>query len=325
MRRFVFLKFFLLNLALLPSPGIAVKIGIILPIQHTALEEIIEGFKEEITPHLSPEDEIIIKNAQGDPTLQYQIIQQMKKSQLDYFLPVSTSTALMTLSVIKKIPIIAVAAKIDFEMLKKEGSLQNKGIVRGDQSIGVINDEIEIRQLFQFIKTVLPSIKTVGVIYGNSEKNFSQIQLLQDFCQKNGIDLHLRKIEALPEMLQAAQSVFPQVEAVVIMKDNIVVNGIGVLVKIAKKDKKLLIAMDDASVKKGAHFALGVPEKEIGKAAALQLIEALKGNSEKAYRLNNLSQLCVFYNKVALEEASLLSAEHLKQAASALNFSIQSC
>src|SRR5260221_914907 len=136
-------------------PGKAVKIGVIVPMQHTAMEEIVKGLKETLEPHLSKGDEIIVKNANGDQTLQHQIIKQMLNSGVDYFLPIGTSTSLMTLSIVKSKPVICIAAMINPETFKKVSMGR----------VGVISDEIEVTHLLTFLKKHMPEVGNVGLIY----------------------------------------------------------------------------------------------------------------------------------------------------------------
>src|SRR5262249_8491082 len=160
------------------------------------------------------------------------------KSGVDYFLPIGTSTSLMTLSIVGFKPVICIAAMIDSGTFHK--------ISKG--RVGVINDEIEVSQLLRFVKNHMNKIKRLGLIYSNSEKIFPEIKQAQDFCQKNGLSLILRKVDSIAEVYQFAQPLFPEVDAVVALKDHTVVSAIAGLASLAKKHKKLIISMDDGSV-----------------------------------------------------------------------------
>jgi len=302
--------YFILSIVM-SMPGNAIKIGVIVPMQHTAMEEIVAGLEETVKPHLSQTDEIIVKNANGDQILQQQIIQQMLKSDVDYFLPIGTSTSLMTLSIVKSKPVICIAAMITQEDYKK---------LNGGR-VGVINDEIEVSHLLRFIKDHITGVKRLGLIYSNSEKIFPEIKQAQDFCQKNGLSLVLRKVDSISEVYQFSQRLFPEVDAVVVLKDHAVVSAIAGLATLAKKHKKLLISMDDGSVKNGAHFALGVREKDIGIAAAKNLIAALKGDKESAFKMTSLHDLSIFYNQASMLEQTVFSSDQLKEATKTKGYS----
>jgi putative ABC transport system substrate-binding protein len=307
------LSVYLILSIFISTPVRAVKIGVIVPMQHTAMEEIVAGLQETLKPYLSESDEIIVKNANGDQTLQHQIIKQMLNSGVDYFLPIGTSTSLMTLSIVKSKPVICIAAVIDPETFQKI-SLER---------VGVINDEIEVSHLLQFIKNYMPEIKNLGLIYSNSEKIFPEIKQAQDFCQKNSLSLVLRKVDSIAEVYQFSQSLLPQVDAILILKDHTVVSAVSGLVSLAKKHKKLVISMDDGSVKNGAHFGLGVRERDIGIAAAKSLIEALQGNKNKAFKITTLDNFSIFYNQNSMLEQTLFSLDQLKDATKTMDYSFE--
>jgi putative ABC transport system substrate-binding protein len=311
MLKFKQLFFYFILSIFISTPVRAVKIGVIVPMQHAAMEEIVAGLQETLKPYLSESDEIIVKNANGDQTLQHQIIKQMLNSGVDYFLPIGTSTSLMTLSIVKSKPVICIAAVID------PATFQKISLER----VGVINDEIEVSHILQFIKNYMPEIKNLGLIYSNSEKIFPEIKQAQDFCQKNGLSLVLRKVDSIAEVYQFSQSLLPQVDAVLILKDHTVVSAVSGLVSLAKKHKKLVIAMDDGSVKNGAHFGLGVREREIGIVAAQSLIEALQGNKNKAFKITTLDNFSIFYNQNSMLEQTLFSLDQLKDVTKTMGYS----
>ncbi|MBS0656083.1 MAG: hypothetical protein JSR46_09915, partial [Verrucomicrobia bacterium] len=63
-------------------------IGLIVPVQHAALVDIEEGFKEELKalPQVAPY-EIKVMNAQGDNQLQLALIQDLVQKGCDIFVP----------------------------------------------------------------------------------------------------------------------------------------------------------------------------------------------------------------------------------------------
>lgn len=292
------------------SLGYAVKIGVIVPLQHTALDEIIAGFQETLKPHLSLQDQIIVQNANGDPLLQHQIITQMNHKGVDYFVPLGTSASLMVLSMIKSKPILCVAMSPDEKVLETLGS-----------RVGVVDDALEVAPVLDFIKTFIPAIKTLGLLYdGNSEKIFPEVQNTQTLCAQKGLELISRKIDTVSEIHQFAKPLITKVDALLILRDNKVVSGMSDLVHLARQHKKLLIAMDDGSVKKGAHFAIGIQERTIGVQAAQNLLRILKGSGEKGLQRIRLRSLSLFYNETSLALQPFISLKDLEKAAASQGY-----
>ena len=214
----------------------AVNIGVIVPIQHVAMDAIVEGIQTTLKPALSKNDKIIIKNANSDINLQRQIIQQMVDNGVDYFLPIGKMASQMTLSIVKSKPVIAVA--VDKATMK-----ENEG------RIGAVIDEIDVTITLDVIKNSLKKIEKIGLVYGNSEKVFPEIERAKTFCKKNGLKLFLRKADTVAEVVPNVNSLITQVDALLILKDFTVVSAMGGIAEIAYKSQTLVIASDAGSVK----------------------------------------------------------------------------
>jgi putative tryptophan/tyrosine transport system substrate-binding protein len=302
MRAFIFSFFMFLGLL---GTSQAAKIGVIVPMQHKAMDEIVEGLKEVLEPYLSDSDEIVVQNANGEQTLQYQIIKSMLASGVDYFLPIGTATSLMTLSVVKEKPVICIAAMIDSKDLKRGNR---------NQKVAVIRDEISVEHLLRFIHTAFPQIKSLGLLYGNSEKVFPEVARAKELCIELGLPLKAQKVDTMSEVYQTAPALFQKADAVMVLKDHSVVSAMTAIAALAQKQKKLVIAMDNGSVGAGAHFALGVPEREIGRVSGTVLALALQGKDAEAFQEKNLENLFLFFNPLTLETQSFVSLDQLKEA-----------
>ncbi|MCP3659731.1 MAG: hypothetical protein GY830_05180 [Bacteroidetes bacterium] len=295
----------------------AVNVGIIIPIHHQALEDIKMGITEQIEEYnsiiINQKDKINIffGNAQGDQTLMRQIIIQMRNKGVDYFMPIGTLTTEMTISIVKNKTIIGVAAEIDINKLKKK-----------NKNVSVVSDKISPKSILSLIKKYIKKIKKIGLIYSNSEKIFPEIEEAKKFCEKNNLELSLKKINTISEIYQFGESLIKNNDALLILKDNLVVSGITGLVKIAKKNKKLLITEDDGSVKKGASFALGVVEKSIGIKAGETLIKIIKNGLKEEYRSTCINELSIFYNPKTFNNQNFLTEKELIKIAKNLSIKI---
>ncbi|WP_353281698.1 ABC transporter substrate binding protein [Wolbachia endosymbiont (group A) of Aleiodes leptofemur] len=70
------------------------NIGIIVPLEHEAMTQIVNGIKESLQDQSV---KITVKNAHGDPNALLTIIKQMQHQ--DILMPIGSSTSLMTISV----------------------------------------------------------------------------------------------------------------------------------------------------------------------------------------------------------------------------------
>src|SRR5579872_1961444 len=74
------------------------KIGIIIPLEHTAMHEIAGGFSETLQQLYHQPVTIKVMNSEGDPNLLRAIIQEMRDDHYAMIVPVGTSTTQMSLA-----------------------------------------------------------------------------------------------------------------------------------------------------------------------------------------------------------------------------------
>lgn len=317
--RFIALCFITFVISNILNTALAINIGVLVPLQHQALDEITMGIKEVINEYnskqiKSKQIKVTVVNAQGDQTLLRQLIMQMKKNNIDYFMPIGTSTTQMCVSLIKNKHIIGVAAEIDHSQLKPKDR----------KRISFVSDKITPTDILKLIKNFIPKIKRIGLIYSNSEKIFPEVEQARIFCKKNNMNMFFKKVNTVSEIYQFGQSLIKDTDALLVFKDNLIVSGITGLVKLAKQNKKLLITEDDGSVKNGANFALGVPEKKIGTIAAQLLLKILKNGFREEYKMVIIDDISIFYNPITLKYQEYINQDDLKKIAKTLSYKIYS-
>ena len=85
-------------------------------------------------------------------------------------------------------------------------------------------------------------------------------------------------------------------QAIFILKDHLIVNGIATIVQQAEKKHMAVISSDDGSVQGGAAFALGVRERQIGIKSADVTAAFLNGKPLKDIPITRLTHYNVFVN-----------------------------
>lgn len=239
-------------------------VGILMPMDHNALREIVAGFKEKVRVQL-PDVNVKVQNANGDLNIQRAILQQFIHQKVDVIVPIGNAATQMTLSMVKEQAIVSLAA----EVVKDRETLKISNIT------GVI-DEIGPKKSLDFIKQMYPSIKKITLIYSNTEKIFPEVAVAVDYAKEQGINIQKKKIQALPDLLGLTAAIDKDAEAILILKDHMVVSGIQTLIREAEKRGIPIIASDEGSVKEGAAFALGVKERSIGEKGAELTVKILK-------------------------------------------------
>lgn len=266
--------------------------GILVPLEHAALKEIVDGFKSTVKKQY-PKAVFNVQNAQGDIKLQRTIIEQFVGQKVDVIVPIGTTSTQMTLSYVKHQPIVSLAADYpESERLKRQ-----------PHNITGVLDEIGGVKKMQFIKQVYPNLKKLTIIYhSGNEKNFREIEDMIDYGKKHGITVQKLSIHTLPDLETTVQSMDKDSEAIVILKDHLIASGIRLLVPTAEEHGIPLISSDEGSVQEGASFALGVQEKTIGETGGKLAIQVIEGKPIEDMPMQAIQNLAVFYNQKAFNQ-----------------------
>lgn len=272
-----------------------VKIGIVLPLEHKALQEIVDGFTEELHTLYKHPVEIKIMNAQGDQNLQRAIIEQMRDEHYDLVIPVATGVTQMTASMIHDKPIVGIAA--DFPQ-KNRDQLKPCNIV-------TVHDEIPASLIINFIHATYPKIKQLVLIHSTSDKVYPDVQAAIAAGKANGITVKPIMVATLPDLVSATQSLPDNTQGIFILKDNLIVSGIATVAKAAEDKHIPLITSDEGSVEVAAGFAVGVREKQIGEEGAKLAAAVIAGDSICHIPIVEMKkESMVFINKAALQKES---------------------
>jgi putative ABC transport system substrate-binding protein len=289
-----------------------VTIGIIEPLEHKAMDEIVAGFSE--TLHAKSGQPIVIKveNAQNDANLQRAIIQKMQDANYSMIVPIGVGATQMTLSMIHDKPVISLASDLSD---KDRQALH-------PCNVAVVHDEISSKQLLAFIHAVYPKITELTLIHSSADKVLPEVNDAIAAGKEYGITIKHLMVSSLPELSTVIQALPNHSQGIFILKDSLIVSGISTLAKAAQLHHIPLITSDQGSVQEGAGFALGVHEREIGVQGALLAADVLQGRPMCELPIANMVKLTVFINRHALQqEAQSMNA--ISDAAKKLGYKIE--
>jgi putative ABC transport system substrate-binding protein len=274
-------------------------IGILIPMEHAALRDIVVGFEQVVRAHYPNRSiHFNVQSAQGDIKLQRSIIELFVGQQVDMIVPVGTSATQMTLSLVKAQPIVSLAAQYT-EVDRQKRTFKN---------ITGVLDEIGGKKKLAFIKAMMPNIKTITLIYhSGNEKNYVEIAELKTESEALGITLQTLMIQTLPELETASRAILPNTELILIGKDHLLASGIRMLVPIAALRGIPLMTSDEGTVAEGATVALGVSERMIGEEGGKLAIKVVEGYPIKDLPMQKIQGLAVFYNPRAQQQKITLS------------------
>jgi putative ABC transport system substrate-binding protein len=269
------------------------KIGIVVPMQHQAMTEIVNGFENTLKKQYDQPISFKVANAQNDQNLQHAIIQQMRDANFDLIVTIATHTGEMAASIIKNKPIICLAADISDQQRQKLSPC----------NVAIVDDEIATQRIIEFIHQTYPALKNMVLIHSNSEKILPEVAEAIRASKQFNMKTTPISIQNLMDLQNVARNLPKETQAIFILKDSLVVNGIAQLANIARSKQIPLITSDEGSITKGAHFAVGVRESQIGINGAELALQILKGRNACSLPINKMNNLFVFINPEAMRQS----------------------
>ncbi|MDR1057384.1 MAG: hypothetical protein LBL17_02305 [Coxiellaceae bacterium] len=262
------------------------KIGVVIPIEHAAIREIARAFRKTLPQLVKQPIKFSIRNAQGDSNLQRAIISQMRDANYDLIVPISTTVTQMSMALTSFQPIIGLAADV--------GTKQS--------NVVIVNDEIDKAISISFIHKIYPEVRKLIIVHSTSNKIFNEVKQVEKACKFHKIVVQRLMIQSLADLYSASQAMPTDIQAIFILKDNLVASGINTLVQVTKQRKIPLITSDEGTVKNGACFSLGVHEKSIGVEGAKLAAKILQGTTPNSLVNMKLTKPTVFVNLKSLAE-----------------------
>jgi len=262
---FIFASITICSLVFILSnpPKTKPTIGIIVPMQHAALTEMIQGFKE-----ILPDVNIKVLNAGADQTLQKSIIEQLIHEKCDLLVPIGTQTSQMTLHLAKTQNVLCLAANTD--------------IALGTPRATVLDDECTVQKGFSLLHDLFPEIKKICLVHSTSDKIYQELEILEKIALEKGISLQKLAVFSLSDLYTIGQAIDADSQAILVLKDHLIVSGISTLVKQAEQKQIPVITSDNGSVSSGACLAIGIKEADIGKEGAFIAKQILQGQKPQS-------------------------------------------
>lgn len=251
--------------------------------------------------------------AQGNMATNTQIISQIMGEQPDLVLAIATPGAQAAAQKIKDRPIVftGVTDPVAAGLVK---DLQNSG---GTNMTGM-SDFSPMDKHVALIQEIVPSVKTIGVIYNSGEPNSTPlINALKAESAKAGLKIEEATIANSSGVYQAAKSLVGRCDVVYIGTDNTVISALESAVKVCTDNKLPLIVGDVDSVARGAIAAVAVDYYKMGLQTADMIEKILvEGVNPGSMPVEFLNDLKLHVNKkaaasmgVTLPEATIQRAE----------------
>lgn len=257
-------------------------IGIVVPVEHQAMDEMTRGFREVVEAKYGDTVRIDIVNAQGDPNIQKSILELFKQQNYAVVAVIGTDASLMAMNTIKTLPVIAMDVTDQVQQTQ-------------DNVTGV--RESAITPSLAFLKAFKPNLKKLTMVYSASDKNTNMVKELTQVANSEGVTVQPLMIQSLPDLYILNRAIDADSELIFIAKDHLVASGAPSLAKIAQEQNIPFITSDEGSVIAGATAAMGNKEVDIGRRSGEIAIAILEGKPARDIPIGPLETFSVFINK----------------------------
>ena len=296
-----------------PAPLKTPNISIVEPLKHPAMDAIIAGFKDGLE-RANIHANLTILNGQLDPTIELAIFKELAQGHADVIAPIGTTLFEMALASAPNKAVVGIAALLPKSQIATPRS----------RNTTAIDDAISPSAQLAFIREALPKLNQITLIYSADDNIIRQVKQVQLTARTMAIKIQPLMVTSSADLYTLAQHISPKSNAILVLKDHLVVSGIAALSLQARDLKIPLITSDEGSIQGGGCFAFGVSERQIGERAAQVVAQHLKGTPLSSIPLQTLSHYKVFFNAQHAQQQGL-NLDALKNAADRADIPLVAC
>lgn len=307
MKKFIFLclLFTLFLTSCNKSDENQTSIAILMPITHPSFEQIEKGFKQTLESRAPGKYRFVTYNAQGNKTLMRSEIEEIAQKDYHLIFTMGTSASQMAQEVFEKknlkTPIVftCVNDPVGFHIVSSE-QYPGKNVTGVKE---MLRFEDELNALLQ----CKPNIHTLLLVYNPAEPGLHKDQKeIEYILQQRKIALQTVEVFQTNELLAKVSPFMSLADALLILKDNTVVSGLDVLVKLCNHHKIPLMASDLDSPDRGAAFGYGVHEINFGIEGANKALQILNnGTSPGSIPVTPVSEFTLRINSEAAKKQGI--------------------
>lgn len=296
-------------------------IGINQLVQHDALDASREGFIEGLKEKGFEEGKnlkIDYQNAQGDIAIAKTISDQFVTSKVDMIFAIATSSLQASYNATKDIPIVFTAVTDPI----------GAGVAESWESSGTnvtgTSDMVSMEKQLSLLTTLVPDIKTLGVIYNSSEANsLAQVQELKKEAEKNAIDIKEISVTTVNEINQNLNAAIGSIDALYAPTDNTVASAYDLVGNICVNKNIPILCGEEAGVSKGGLCSIGIDYFKLGKEAGYKAAEILNGTKPSDIEISTLSDMSITINTDVAEKLNITIPEDINTKANKVTGGVQ--
>lgn len=262
------------------APAASYKVAIVQQLDHSSLDEIRTAVSAELKAKADAAGiELTISeyNGQNDPTMLGQIGAQVMGDQVDMIIPIATLAAQTMVTAAEGTDTSIVYAAISDPV--------SAGLTGLDKVTGT-SDALNTPFILDMMLAANPDIKTVGLLYSNSEANSTMpIAEAKQYLESKQISYIEKAGNTTDEIVTAVTSLVGRVDAVFTPTDNVVMAAEVAVAEILNEAGIPHYTGADSFVQAGGFATCGVNYTELGTYTADMAFDILTGGAVPEYHV----------------------------------------
>lgn len=273
------------------------KVAIVLPMEHTSLNQIKQGIIAELkASDIGDKIEIIERNANGDGSMLPTIMSELCGSEVDMIIPIATGTAQAAQAATTEIPIVFSAASTPVE----SGLVSDMTVT--DKNITGVSDAISVEAIFELAAQLTPNAKTFGLIYNSGESNsIAGMKRVKSYCDANSLSYKEGTVTSTADIQQVVSSLIGEVDAFLTLDDNTVASAMKTYSQLAIEAKLPAYVGADSMVKDGGLATVGINYDTLSSQTGKMAVRILKGEAISANPVETVSDFAKIINKTTAD------------------------
>ena len=252
------------------------NVGILQLIQHPALDQATQGFKDALTEKLG--DKVVFDegNASGDSNNCAQIAGQLVSKQVDLIMANATPAMLACATATADIPILATSitnyeSAMEIELTAEGATGLN---VSGTSDLAPLDGQADM------VKELFPEAKSVGLLYCNAEPNsIFQIKTIEGFLTERGYECRRYGFNDSNDLASVVQSA-TECDVLYIPTDNTAAGNTEAIANIVLPAKVPVVAGEEGICSGCGVATLTISYYDIGRKTGEMAYEILAGGAD---------------------------------------------
>ena len=278
------------------------RVGVIQFMQHEALDSATNGFVETLKAEFGDNIDIDVKDASGDTSVCSIIATGFVDEGVDLIMANATPALQAAAHATDKIPVLGTSVTEYGVALDLDNF---NGTVGGN--ISGTSDSVPLTEQAQMIIDLVPSAKTIGLLYCSAEANsIYQVKVVEEYLTSKGLTVNKYAFADSNDVASVANQACSEIDALYVPTDNTCASYGGVIANAANKNNTPIITGEKDTLKVCEGLAtLSIDYYELGVTTGKMAIKILNGEDISKMPIEYYENPVKMYRKESADKLGL--------------------